>query len=154
MFMLRCNTLAARMPAELVVHTSGHELKNIMSSMFDYLDANLAVSMPGFVVLAGFPPFPWGQLGMGPSAPSLAALGSAQLDASGPSPVSPGPAQAVLPLGCPFKSLQGVVDGLFQLDTASPPVLGWGGRLRPLTHAAFAAIVMYHGELAYPEPDP
>ena len=88
------------------------------------------------------------------AAPSLAALGSAQLDASGPSPASPGPAQAVLPLGCPFKSLQGVVDGLFQLDTASPPVLGWGGRLRPLTHAAFAAIVMYHGELAYPEPDP
>ena len=123
-----CNTLACAMPVEIVVHTTGHELKGL-TSMAEYIDANLAACMPGYIVLAGFPPLPWGQLGKGPSAPSLDVL--------------TGPGATV----SWATGMRNVINGLFQLDTASPPALyDADGRLRPLVHAAFAAIVMYHGE--------
>lgn len=61
------NSLAKYMPAELVVHVTGHELKNSASALWEYIDAQLALCMPGALVLAGWPAVPWGHNGSGPS---------------------------------------------------------------------------------------
>lgn len=118
------NTLCPAMPAEFVVQETGHMLPNF-GSLFDYLDSDLALCMPAAVVLADWPAFPWGQLGHGPTAPSIAALESIGVDAA---------------------SLVGLVDMVFHLDSSSPPMLLADGRLRPLVHASFAALLMYHRE--------
>eukprot|EP00966_Prymnesium_polylepis_P192789 4468291-Prymnesium_polylepis.1 len=70
-----CNTLEACMPAELVVHNTGHEMKGA-TSMYCYIDSKMSTCMPGAIVLAGFPALPWGHLGRGPSAPTLLVLSS------------------------------------------------------------------------------
>lgn len=115
------NMLTTAMPAEFVCHATGQELKSL-TSMFEYVDANLALCMPSGVMLAGWNPFPYGHLGRGPSQPSLSVL-------------------AVY--GETSESLQPVIDTYFQLNTASSPTLLQGGRLRPLIYAAFASTLMY-----------
>ena len=65
--------LAASVPAEIAVHTTGHDLENL-SALWNYLDCRVALTIPGAIALSGFPPLPYGQLGQGPSAPSLNAL--------------------------------------------------------------------------------
>jgi len=75
------NALCACVPADIAVHNTGHEIKKFCA-LAEYLDASLPLSMPGAVVLAGFPPLPWGHLGMGPVPASLDALlvGSSIID--------------------------------------------------------------------------
>ena len=119
-----CNHLATGMPGEFVVHTSGHEMK-AGCSVYDYIDASVAKCIPGFLVLAGWPPLPWGQLGMGPTPPDLTVL------------------EAV---GETEESLIRIIHELFHLDTASPPMLLPGGSMRQLVLDIFATIVMYHEE--------
>ena len=102
-------------------HTTGHELKNA-SALYEYVDASLALCMPGAIVLAGWPPLPWGQLGHGPEPPSIFALEE---------------------IGVSREKLEYTIDILFNLDSASPPMLMKGGSLRPAVYAAFASIVMY-----------
>ena len=87
-----CNTLLKYMPAEFAVYTTGHEMKGVMSSFFEYIDAELAKCMPGAIVLAGWPALPWGQFGDGPTPALLIvlvkehAVSMADLEATQPDP--------------------------------------------------------------------
>lgn len=119
-----CNMLASQMPAEHVVQVTGHDLTNI-SALFEYLDAQLALNMPGARVVAGWPSPPWGHLGMGPVPASIHALKD-------------------IGIGC--ETLEPLIDAVFHFDTASPIMLLKGGAMRPAVHAAFATMIMYYGE--------
>ena len=123
-----CNVLATGMPAEFVVHTTGHELKNAASSLWEYIDAELAKCMPGAIVLAGWPALPWGHLGRGPTPPDL---------------------QVLVMISVTIESLQQTIDVLFNLDDASPPMLLAGGELRYLVYDMFATQIMYHEQRVY-----
>ena len=59
------------MPIEFVKATTGHAES---AAVYEYVDASLALSMPGAIVLAGWAPFRWGTLGDGPAAPNLKEL--------------------------------------------------------------------------------
>mmetsp|Transcript_11864 Transcript_11864/g.25028 ORF Transcript_11864/g.25028 Transcript_11864/m.25028 type:complete len:152 (-) Transcript_11864:739-1194(-) len=95
------NTLCKYMPAEMVVHVTGHELKTT-SALYEYVDANRAIAIPGARVLAGWPALPWGHLGDGPLPPSLKPLHEASI---------------------PESNLEDAIDNVFYLDSASPPML-------------------------------
>ena len=60
------------MPAEIAVHGSGHEFKG-SSALYNYIDADRAIAVVPALVLAGWPPLPWGHHGEaeGPKVPSL-----------------------------------------------------------------------------------
>ena len=63
------NMLSKYMPGELVVHVTGHDLKST-SALYEYVDADRALALPGALVLAGWQALPWGHHGDGPSPPS------------------------------------------------------------------------------------
>ena len=50
-----------------------------------------------------------------------------------------------LPARCDFLFFSGM-DTIFHLDSAAPPMLLRGGKLRPVIHTAFASMLMYHQE--------
>lgn len=82
--------------------------------------------LPGALVLAGWVPFPWGQLGAGPTPPSLLVIvNNRMVD------------QAFL---------ENVIDNLLGLHAAAPAQLRVGGQLRPAIHITFASLVMYYPE--------
>ena len=118
------NTLAAVMPTEIAVQTTGHSLEGV-SSFHSYLDADVAKCIPGGRVLAGWHAPPWGQLGEAPSPPTL---------------------EVLLCEGITLEKLQPVINNLFQIHGASPPSFAAGGRLRPLIETCFATNVLYHEE--------
>ena len=124
-----CNMLATMMPAEFVVHTTGHELKNAMSSLWEYIDAHLSLCIPGALPLAGWQPLPWGQLGKGPTPASIQILRTLLVSS-----------------GTDVDKLEDLIDLFFQIDTASAPSQRRGGELRSLIRAAFATFVMYFEE--------
>jgi hypothetical protein len=62
-------------------------------------------------VLAGWPAFPWGQLGEGPKPASLSPL---------------------LDVGIDKAELDHLIDRMFNLDSCSPPMLLVGGSNRPM----------------------
>ena len=121
-----CNTMGKYMPGELIAHLSGHKLEGL-GSVFDYVDVDRALCIPGGVVLAGWPAFPWSNTGEGPVPPSL---------------------EPLLQDGEPLSLLEAVMDALFKLtgSKADPPQLLRGGSLRPLLHHCFASMVMYYEE--------
>lgn len=110
------------MPLEFAVATTGH---NLDCAFYDYLDASLATAMNGAVVLAGWPPFPWGQLGMGPVPPSLGALEG---------------------LGVNADALDKSILVLFKIDDMYPQMFRKGGKLWPVVRIAFATLLMYYRE--------
>ena len=116
------DTLAMHVPAELAVHTTGHDLTNL-SALWEYLHARVALCVPGAVVLAGWPSFPYGQNGKGPVHPSL---------------------QPLLRAEVPLKFLEAFADELFSLHDGSPPMLLQGGPCRKMIHATLATLVMYY----------
>ena len=65
--------LAKSVPAEIAVHSTGHELTNL-SALWEYLECRTALLIVGAIVLAGWPPLPYGQTGDGPKHPTLRAL--------------------------------------------------------------------------------
>ena len=67
------NTLTKYMPVEFVVCMTGHEMKG-GTAAYEYIDAQLALCMPGALVLAGWPKLPWGQLGDGPTPADISVL--------------------------------------------------------------------------------
>ena len=113
-----CNTLVSSMPAELAVHTTGHDMRS-QSSLWEYVDVSHAIAQVGATVLAGFKPFPWGTLGIGPKPASL---------------------NAVELFGVGTDKLDSIIDDLYRFDSASPPQYLRGGTLRPAVRAAFASI--------------
>ena len=115
-----CNELSAVMPVDLVVACTGHNL-NGASALYEYVDPNRAILMAGGGVLAGWSAPPWGQLGRGPMPPSLEAISHLVESAK----------------------LRQFVDGLFQLDAASPVIFNLGGALRPLVEASCASLILY-----------
>jgi len=117
-----CDTLACAIPAEIMVHTTGHDLTGL-SALFEYLGARVSLVMAGALVLAGWPPMPRGELGRGPTPPSLGAI--------------PGLSEL---------SLNNYADLLFNLRPMSPPFLLPGGTLRPLVLDALAVLIMYYAE--------
>mmetsp|Transcript_20246 Transcript_20246/g.50617 ORF Transcript_20246/g.50617 Transcript_20246/m.50617 type:complete len:385 (+) Transcript_20246:648-1802(+) len=119
-----CNELGACMPAEIGAHTTGHDLR-FLGALWEYMEASRALAMIGAIILAGWPAFLWGQTGMGPKPPSLMAL---------------------VAIGVSMDILNKLIDVLFRLDNASPPMLWQGGALRPLMEACFASMVMYFDE--------
>jgi len=74
-----CNVLATSVPAEFATHNTGHS-RNSESAYFEYLRSSHALVAPGAVVLAGFPPQPWGRLCMTPQPASLSALATIGVD--------------------------------------------------------------------------
>ena len=86
----------------------------------------IGVRLIGAIVLAGFPALPWGQLGAGPTPPSLGVL--------------------INQLMVPPELLEEVIDKLFRLHAAAPAQLRRDGELRPAVGIAFASLVMYYEE--------
>ena len=119
-----CNALNANMPTEHSVAMTGHELKGF-TSFHEYTDSSLAMCMPGAILLAGWPALPWGQLGRGPSAPSLLVL---------------------VPHGISMELLNKTLNALFSISSCSAPALHVGGALRSMVVMSFAAMLMYHAE--------
>ena len=76
-------------------------------------------------MLAGWPAFPWGQLGTGPVPPTLDVLKDLSVDRA---------------------KVEALVDTLFHLDSASPPMLRQGQRLRIIVHTSLASMIMYMSE--------
>ena len=67
------NLLCQFMPPEFAVAITGHSLKS-MISLYEYLTRQRIMNIPGMTALAGFPAFPWGQIGKSPQPASLEAL--------------------------------------------------------------------------------
>jgi hypothetical protein len=122
------NMLATYMPAELASSVTGHAFPQ---ALYEYVDATRARAMPGAVVLADWPAFPWGHHGMGPKPASLepCILAIMELAEAGRVEV--------------LSKLENVIDTAFQISSASPPPLQRSGLLRPMTHAALATQLMY-----------
>ena len=118
------DTLAMHVPAELAVHTTGHDLTNL-SALWEYLGARVTLCMPGALVLAGWPAFPYGHNGTPPVHPSL---------------------QPLLRANVPLEFLKSLTDELFSLHDGSPPMLLQGGPCRKMTLATLATLVMYYPE--------
>ena len=76
------------------------------------------------IILAGWPPLPWGHTGMGPVPAMLS---------------------SILPFADP-SSLQRTIDVLLKFHEATVPMFLTGGRMRPLIDSAFASLVMYYPE--------
>jgi hypothetical protein len=117
-------TLCISIPAEMALHNTGHDGTKI-SSLWDYLDPRVALCIPGSLVLSGWHPFPYGQIGKGPVHATLHPL----VDA-----------------GVSLVRLDMYIDQLFNMHDASPPMLHVGGHLRPLMHITLAVMIMYYEE--------
>ena len=113
------NFLMMFMARDFVVRCTGHDLKGA-SALYEYLEAILAMLMPGAVVLAGWPAFPYGKMGMGPRPASLAAL---HLSADH------------------TLKLHELIHELYHHNSDTPKQLIRGGALYPMVEAAFASQV-------------
>ena len=111
------------MPAELAVWTTGHDLK-ALSALWNYVGAGTGLNLPGTVVLAGWPAFPWGQIGKGPMPPKLMVLVEG---------------------GVGVEMLELYIDKLLVLDHCHPKAKV-GGSLRPLMHAVVASMIMHYAD--------
>jgi len=52
--------LVLRVPDIFAAVKTGHDVTSV-SAMYDYMGARLVLTIPGAVVLAGWPALPWGQ---------------------------------------------------------------------------------------------
>lgn len=123
--------LAIAMPAEIGVHTTGHDLTGL-SALWEYIGCKLANCIPGAVRLAGFPPFRWGELGKGPMPTSLEPL----------------VVDSVRPVSMSLleRILERYADCVLYIDEHQPLQLRQGGNLRPLVLATVATMIMYYEE--------
>jgi hypothetical protein len=117
-----CETICIGVPAELAIHVTGHDLTSV-GALFNYLNARVALCIPGALLLAGWPGLPYGQTGNGSKYPSLETLVKA---------------------GVSMKRLEVMIDELFGFHDFSPPMLLSDGQLRPLMHVTLATMVMYY----------
>ena len=118
------NTLVTHMPVELACAVTGHDMRQ-HSALYEYIDAHVSQLIPGSTVLAGWPAFPWGQLGRAPTPANLTPL---------------------YQRGIHEATLDSIIDKLYRIDSASPPMLAKTGSLRPAVRCAFATQIMYFEE--------
>lgn len=118
-----CDTICIGVPAELAVHNTGHDLTSSHGALFEYLNSRDPLCVPGALLLFGWPGIPYGQIGDGSKFPSL---------------------QTLVHGGVSMERLESLIDILFALHDASPPMLLIDGPLRPLMHAALATEIMYY----------
>ena len=116
-------TLATAVPAELAVHTTGHDLSGL-SALWEYLDTHIALTIPGAIALAEWPSLPYGHLGKGPVHPSLQPL----IDSK----------------KVTLEFVEAYIDELFSFHDASPPMLLVDGPCHPMMHATLATLIMYY----------
>ena len=114
--------LAMSVPAELGVHNTGHDLTGL-SALWEYLNGRISLCIPGAIVLAGWDPLPYGQMGKGPASPKLDCL-------------------FVI---VSIEELDIMINLLYFSDQTLPRLLV-GGELRPLMHATAATMIMYYPE--------
>ena len=105
-----CDTLITNMPAEIAAFVTGHDLTAV-GALFEYTGCKRAHCMPGAIVLAAWRAFPWGQLGVGPTPPSLA---------------------PIIAIGVSEQLLEGYCDALLYIDEHQPVPLRRHGNLRGL----------------------
>ena len=114
------DNLACHIPAELAVHLTGHDLTSL-SALWEYLRARVALLIPGGVVLAGWPSFPYGQMGESSVHPKLTAI-----------------------VGVGMELFEMMIDSLFNfIAQRTLPKFLIGGKLRPMLHATLATMLMY-----------
>jgi hypothetical protein len=113
------NMLMSQMPAEIAVHTTGHDMRSV-SAVWEYLHADLALCMPGAVVLAGWNAYQWGRVGK---------------------PPVPAQIKTLVGMGVGMDQLQSCIDHLYRLDSGAPPMLHRGGSLRAMVECVFATQV-------------
>ncbi|XRB19365.1 hypothetical protein RI054_21g92110 [Pseudoscourfieldia marina] len=94
------------------------------SNLFEYMDASVAMAIPGAVVLAGRPALPRAQLGKAPVPADLFCL------------VTQGNRER----------MELFVDALFNMHSAAPPMLLQNGDLGPAVRACAAGIIMHYPE--------
>ena len=97
------NTFATCIPAECAAHNMGHEIREV-AALWEYMDANLALLIPGAVVLHGWPPMPYGRMGVGPVPAKLEVLGRLTPSFS-------------------VAELEPMIDEVFAFGSHSPPML-------------------------------
>jgi len=115
------NSLCSRMPADFVVHATGHDMKGA-SALYEYINPDRALLMPTAIILGGYAPLPWGQ------------LGKAQVGAS----------LGVLTIDDGLR--RRMVDDVLGIDSASPSTFKASGALRPALEQAVATMIMYYDE--------
>ena len=112
--------------AEFVAVVSGHDFEAV-STLWRYVTAELAMTIPGARVLSGWPAPPYGQLGDPPRAASWSMI----LDTGGLSP----------------RQVDDLTDLMLNIrDGFSAPSFLRGGRLRSFTLSMSATLVMYYSE--------
>lgn len=132
-------TMYADVPANQVICTSGHDMSGD-SKMFGYVDVNVATCILGATVLADWPSPGYGKPTKGPRPASVDALAHQGVD---------------------MKLVDDIVDYVFDLHPAHPPMLlraevrrdgyfvnpgGTTGALRQAVLCAFASLVMHYEE--------
>ena len=129
-----CSTLAMYLPAEIAVHTTGHDLTGL-SALWEYLNTHIALCIPGAIVLSGWMEGRSGQIG-------------GNIPMKGAVPPSLLPITQVLPPGrsASMEQLENFADKLFSLQDGGPPMFRRGGSLRPMIHACLACLIMYYPE--------
>ena len=122
-----CNILAAQMPDEMAIWTTGHDMLGRSA-----LNATVAQLMPGGVVLAAWGsklghPFGWGRLGYGPKPPSLQAA----------APPLPTPVHTHTSWRTPLASLlhMAISRRRWTYPARPPRVSGWRAGRRSSAHA-------------------
>ena len=118
------DTLCCSVPAELAVHNTGHDLTGL-SALWNYLQARIALCMPGAIVLAGWKGLPYGHMGHGPVHPTL---------------------EAITDNGVAIERLDTMIDSLFAFCDATLSKLRVDGELRPMLHCTLATQIMYYEE--------
>ena len=129
------NLLHQYVPESFACVVSGHS--TFSEAFQQYLDASLAMCIPGAIVLMGWPPFIWGTNGAGPKPATLDAIKDLPLP---------------FPAGAEFENIGALLETFADIHYTlsdleySPPQLVRGGALRPLVLAALATQVMYYTE--------
>ena len=135
------NFLAQYMPAEFIVRITGHDMRH-ESALWEYLDCDVALLIPGAKALAGWKPAPFGQIGEAPRHADL---------------------KPIKDSGVSQHTLDTMMNEMFHLHRNSPPqmqasewqpddrftddekavILAERSVLRPVIEACFASLIMH-----------
>ena len=118
------NACYAVMPVEFVLPFSGHSLKDL-TALGEYIDAVRALLIPSALCMAGYPPRPYGTIGLGPRPACL---------------------ESLVEIGVDSTELDRAVIEIFHIDSEYPKQLQLNGDLWPALRCALASLIMYYPE--------